>query len=91
MAALVPEINDTRIPELGNWAQGTAAEYVRTHLVRVRFMQRKVAVMSRRPTNQEGHLDEEEVYAKWARYMCERGVSQPVAVDQVVKLTDFLD
>ena len=91
LAALIPEINDSWIPELGNWAQGTAAEYVRTHLVRVRFMQRKVAALSRRPSTQDGHLDEDEVYAKWARYLCDRGGSQAVAVDQVVKLTHFLD
>ena len=54
-------------------------------------MQRRFAALSRRSSALEGHLDEQEVFADWAQLMCQRGVSQGVAVDQVVKQTHFLD
>ena len=43
MAGAMPEIDDGWIRDIGRWALATSHEYVRSHLVRVRYIQRALA------------------------------------------------
>ena len=66
IAATMPNIDSTWLDELGRWSRGTSATYIRTHLFRVRTIQRKVAIWSR--SRSHAQAVEEEVYAGFGEY-----------------------
>ena len=74
------------VDELGRSAGSASAQYVRTHLTRVRSIQKWVAEAAR----VKGALDEEEHWADYAEHLLKRGVSPEDATEQIVKLTMVL-
>ena len=84
--ACLREVPPEWIDELGRWAGSASAQYVRTHLTRVRSIQKWVAEAARA----KGALDEEEHWAYFAEYLLKRGTSPEAATEQIVKLTRIL-
>ena len=85
-AGVIDEINEGWIKDVGRWAPPTSHEYVRTHLQRVRPIQRRVAAAARLPSGAPGAFDEEEVHADLSDYLLREGVGSEEVVEQVLAL-----
>ena len=81
------DVNEGWIKDVGRWAQPTSHEYVRTHLQRVRSIQRRVAVNARLPCGAPGAFDEEEVHADLSDFLLRDGVGSEEVVEQVLAFT----
>ena len=90
MAGAIPESDDGCIRDVGRWALPTSHEYVRSHLVRVRFIQRTVAERARLHATSLGALDEEEVFADLGEHMLRSGVQAEEVVEQILRFARLL-
>ena len=62
-------------------------EYVRTHLQRVRSIQRQVAVVARLPTSDSRAFDEEETYSDLSDFLLRSGLDTEAVVQEVLSFT----
>ena len=90
MAGAMPDIDDGWIRDIGRWALPTSHEYVRSHLVRVRFIQRTVAERARHQATSSSALDEEEVFADLGEHMLRSGVQAEDVVEQILGFARLL-
>ena len=87
LAGVLEEVNEGWIKDVGRWAQPTSHEYVRTHLQRVRSIQRRVAKAACLPCGSPGAFDEEEVMSDLSDFLLRDGVGSEEGVEQVLALT----
>ena len=83
-AACLNEVPPEWIEDLGRWSKSMSATYVRTHLARVRSIQRWVAEAARH----NARIDEEEHWSDFAAvFLMKHGISTEATVEQIVGLT----
>ena len=87
LAAVLDDVNEGWIKDVGRCAQPTSHEYVRTHLQRVRSIQRRVASAACLPSGSPGAFDEEEVLSDLSDFLLREGVGSEEVVEQVLALT----
>ena len=86
LAACLTKVPPEWIEDLGRWSKSMSATYVRTHLSRVRSIQRWVASAAR--TGE--HIDEEELWSDFAVFLMKHGAGTEEAVEQIVRLAKVL-
>ena len=91
LGGALPQLNQEWLNDVGRWAQGTGAGYVRTQLFRVRHIQQLVASLGRAVSSEPSRLAEEDVHAEWPHHSCNRGCDDQTALKQVLCLTSFVD
>ena len=89
LAACIDQLNAEWFEELGRWASRMSSRYIRTHIYRVRLIQRTVALQIRSNRYEPALFNEEEVFTKWAAFLCSHGLPQDDAVRQVTALMDY--
>ena len=82
LAACLSEVPPEWIEDFGRWSKGMSATHVRTHLARIRSIQRWVAEAAR----QNARLDEEELWSDFAVFLMRHGLSTDDTVEQIVSL-----
>ena len=80
IAGAIMSIPSDWLDGLGHWYYAASLGYVRTLLRRVAAIQATVtkALQNRRLTREA--LAEDDLYARWAAYMCEQGVPRDAAI-----------
>ena len=89
LAACVPDIANDWLDHLGRWSAKASQGYVRTHMRRTASIQQLVATAIRSSRLSLGEFGEDDLYAQWAKFMCDGGVPQNEAVSQASLLASY--
>ena len=70
LAACLDQLNAEWFEELGRWSSRMSSRYVRTHIYKVRVIQRAVALEIRSNQYVPHRFGEEELFTRWASFLC---------------------